>query len=68
MISRFAISLPNCSIVGLFVAISLEHLDLSNNLINAVEGLESLQHLKTLNLENNNISNDSAIRPLSFNT
>jgi hypothetical protein len=48
--------------------VHLEYLDLSDNLITVVEGLETLTKLHTLILTNNKIKKMSSLRPLSFNT
>jgi Leucine-rich repeat (LRR) protein len=46
----------------------LEYLDLSDNNIAVVEGLEALTKLNTLILSNNRIRKMGSLRPLSFNT
>jgi hypothetical protein len=47
--------------------ITLEYLDISNNKITVLEGLETLTNLKVLLLNNNNINEEISVRPLSFN-
>lgn len=51
----------------LSTAVSLEFLDLSDNRINVICGLELLSKLKLVHLDNNIISSPSAIRLLSLN-
>ena len=55
------------STAGLSLAVSLEYLDLSNNRLKVLAGLESLGRLKDLQLENNLISKPVALRSLSLN-
>lgn len=55
------------STAGLASAVSLQYLDLSNNRIKMIVGLEGIKNLKSLQLEDNLISSPSALRSLSFN-
>ena len=55
------------STAGLSTAVSLQYLDLSFNRIKSIIGLESLKNLKSLQLENNLVSNPTALRSLSLN-
>ena len=54
--------------VGIGYAKSLEYLDLSDNNIVIIEGIEPLVHLKSLLLKDNHIAAAMSIRALSLNT
>ena len=53
--------------IGLGYLITLEHLNLNNNKIKIVEGIETLENLITLNLANNCITTALSLRGLSLN-
>ncbi len=57
-----------CSMVGIGYAKSLEYLDLSDNNISMIEGIEPLVSLKSLLLKENRIATAMSIRALSLNT
>ncbi len=55
------------SLNGLGFLSKLEHLDVSNNFVKVIEGIEMLSNLKSLLISNNEISTTISLRSLSCN-